>query len=96
MAIETAARRAHSTGGVPALARLARAQPTYTFGWYADDLLIHLTNDGCDNRFRKFCDAEQRRAVSQLLQRLQERLGQEWCLSTEQDFIEARALWDEL
>jgi hypothetical protein len=84
----------------PTLARLAISSCTYEYGWYGDLLLMHLTHQGSDNRLLRFCNVQQRRAVSHLLAHLQAHLpeslagGQTPLMSTG-DFAEARNLWGE-
>lgn len=51
----------------PTLARLALAEPTYNFGWYASHLLFHLYSGFKENSFYKFCNKKQREAVAQLI-----------------------------
>ena len=52
---------------MPALAHLALAEPTYNYGWYGDTLHIHLSHDGKEIPFLKYCNPEQREAVANLL-----------------------------
>lgn len=65
---------------MPALARLALDEPTYNYGWYGDTLQIHLSHDGINNAFLRYCTNEQRKAVSNLL----------WHLSTARQDYEMR------
>lgn len=65
---------------MPALARLALDEPTYNYGWYGDTLQIHLSHNGVDNDFLRYCTEVQRRAVSNLL----------WYLSTARQDYEMR------
>lgn len=51
---------------MPALARLALAEPTYNYGWYGDTLHIHLSHDGKENSFLQYCNLNQRKAVADL------------------------------
>lgn len=51
----------------PALARLALAEADPVYGWYADQLLFHLYSGYRENAFFRFCGAEQRAAVADLL-----------------------------
>ena len=78
----------------PKLARLAISPPTDQYGWYGDQLLFHLTYGGTDNRFLQFCNAQQRRAVGQLLRHLQDSPSgrKEW-FSSDDELVQARALW---
>jgi hypothetical protein len=84
----------------PTLARLAISSGTYRYGWYADQLMFHLTRHGSDNRFLHFCNVQQRRAVGHLLEHLQEKRsepipGGQTPLTSIDEFFEARALWAE-
>jgi hypothetical protein len=84
----------------PTLARLAISSRTYEYGWYGDHLLMHLTRDGSDNSFLRFCSVEQRRAVGHLLRHLHENLpenlpGRQMPLMDLRDIVEARTLWTE-
>jgi len=55
---------------MPALARLAMQEPTYNFGWYGDTLHIHLSHGDAENSFLTYCNAEQRKSISALLDHL--------------------------
>lgn len=55
---------------VPALARLALDEPTYNYGWYGDTLHIHLSCQGKDNKFLRYCNVQQRSAIAGLLRHL--------------------------
>lgn len=54
---------------MPALARLALTD-TYTYGWYGDTLHIHLSSNGAENAFLKYCTPEQRQAIANFLRYL--------------------------
>lgn len=51
----------------PALARFALAEPTDSFAWYGGQLIFHLSYEGIDNRFLRYCSHSQRAAVASLL-----------------------------
>ena len=55
---------------MPALARLALAEPSYRFGRYGDTLLIHLSESALDKGFHQFCNSSQRNAIALLLRHL--------------------------
>ena len=57
---------------LPALARLALAEPDYAHGWYGGQLLFHLCSDGRRNERLLACTPEQRRSVVEFLQHLAE------------------------
>lgn len=52
---------------LPALARLALAEPDAQYGWYGGQLVFHLWSGGEYNPFYAYCNAEQRRAIVALL-----------------------------
>jgi hypothetical protein len=52
---------------MPALSRLALAEPDPEYGWYGGQLVSHLWSGGEYNRFYEYCTAQQRRAVASLL-----------------------------
>ena len=80
----------------PTLARLAMSPPTYKYGWYGDLLLIHLTYQNTENRLLRFCDPQQRRAVGHMLRHLEEHFWDtRTSITSNEDFAEARALWNE-
>lgn len=57
---------------LPALARLALAEPSPSDGWYAAQLLFHLTYEGEANRHLLGFAPDQRRAVAALLRHIAE------------------------
>ena len=57
---------------VPALARLALAQPAEPHGWYGQQLLFHLCSDGRGNQRIGVCTPEQRRSIVRLLHHIVE------------------------
>ena len=57
---------------LPALARLALAEPMRPYGWYGSQLLFHLCSDGRRNERLLACTPAQRRAVVEFLQHLVE------------------------
>ena len=80
---------------MPALARLALAEPTYEYGWYADTLQIHLSSDGENNRLLQFCNPTQRKAVAVLLEHLNvSRASFEERMTTREEMEATRALWE--
>lgn len=52
---------------MPALVRLALAEPSATYGWYLPHLLFHLTYEGGQNRHVLHCNARQKKAVESFL-----------------------------
>jgi len=78
----------------PALARLALAEPTRDFGWYANQLLFHLYSGFKENNFYKFCNGRQRVAVANLLAHIIESraaLVEEYAATDE--FLRCHELW---
>ena len=57
---------------LPALARLALAEPDYAHGWYGGQFLWHLCYDGHQNKLWLACKPEQRRVVVELLRYIAE------------------------
>lgn len=57
---------------LPALARLALAEPDQVHGWYGAQLLFHLCSDGRRNERLLNCTPPQRRVVVEFLQHLAE------------------------
>lgn len=55
---------------MPALVRLALAEPVEPHAWYGGQLLFHLCHDGRQNQRRWDCTPEQRRAVAEFLRHL--------------------------
>jgi hypothetical protein len=53
---------------LPTLSRFALAAPTYEYGWYGDMLLIHLTSGRCVQELSTYLNAEQKKAITELLQ----------------------------
>jgi hypothetical protein len=78
----------------PALARLALSEPTPSHGWYAPQLLFHLTYDGEANRHLRGFRTDQRHAVTTLLRHLSATrlpMVDEWICSD--DLRQATSLW---
>jgi len=79
---------------MPALARLALAEPTYEYGWYGDTLQLHLSSNGESNGLLQFCNQTQRQAVVQLLEHLNaSRAELEERATTSEEMEATRALW---
>jgi hypothetical protein len=57
---------------LPALARLALAEPAEPHDWYGSQLLFHLDSSALDNERRRICSPDQRRAVVALLNHILE------------------------
>jgi hypothetical protein len=57
---------------LPALVRLALAEPVEPYGWYAEQLLWHLCSDGARNERVLGCTPEQRKVVVEFLNHLAE------------------------
>lgn len=55
---------------MPALARLALAEPIEPYGWYGDQLISHLCLDGRKNRRFMSCTPKQRHAIVEFLRHL--------------------------
>lgn len=78
----------------PALARLALNPPSRDHGWYASQLLFHLDIEKVDNRFYRYCDETQRRAVARLLAHIMEtRLGLAFEDQSNERFMQCHQLW---
>ena len=54
----------------PALARFTLCDPSYSYYWYADQLIYLISRNSGDNRFLLFCSRQQREAVAMLVQHL--------------------------
>lgn len=52
---------------MPALARLSLDPPTYSYGWYGEQLMFHLWSGGESNAFFLSCNKIQRQAISELM-----------------------------
>ena len=79
---------------MPALARLALAEPSYEFGRYGDTLLIHLSTSALDNGFLQFCTREQRLAIAMLLNHLSTAFTEyEMCLAEPEEFRKCAQVW---
>ena len=81
---------------LPALTRLALAEPDYAHGWYGTQLLWHLLHDGRKNRRLLACKSEQRRVIVQFLRHLVETratLADSHC-STD-DLFQALEIWSD-
>jgi hypothetical protein len=72
---------------LPALARLALAEPTQPRGWYGPQLVFHLCSDGRRSERVLACTPEQRRPVVALLQHI---------LETRVDLVDAWLCGDDL
>lgn len=59
----------------PRLARFALGAPSPDHGWYASQLLFHLSVLEADNGFYRYCSESQRVAVAELLAHLLETRG---------------------
>ncbi len=55
---------------IPALARLALAAPHPAWGWYGDQLSVHLRMDGRRNSRWSHCSPPQREAIRALLEHI--------------------------
>jgi hypothetical protein len=78
----------------PALARLALADTTTGHGWYAAQLLFHLTYGGAENRHLLGFGPDQRRAVAAFLLHLLETRPQQADESLcADDLLQAIDLW---
>ena len=55
---------------LPALARLALAEPAKPHGWYGPQFFFHLSYDGPGNVRVMACSGDQRRAVGELLEHI--------------------------
>lgn len=79
---------------MPTLARFALAAPTYEFGWYGDQLLFHLFCNGAENKFLKFCNVQQRRAVAGLLAHfMQTGAFEQQRLTSDEELKQTYELW---
>jgi len=81
---------------LPALVRLALAEPVEPYGWYGVQLLFHLCHDGRQNKRLLVCTPEQRRAIVECLHHFVEtraRLADN-CLSTD-DLFQAIEIWSD-
>ncbi len=79
---------------MPSLARLALAEPTYEFGWYGDTLHIHLSSNGSDNDFLRYCSGDQRLAVATLLRHLDKLFPEyEMRLTESEEFEQCAKIW---
>ena len=82
---------------LPALVRLALADPSPEHGWYADQLLFHLYSGFKDNAFYRHFDTKQRAAVAQFLTHLIETraaLIDEYAATDE--FLRCHELWNDI
>ncbi len=80
---------------LPALGRLALADPTDKLDWYVPQLHFHLTYDGARNRILVAASPGQRRAVVRLPMHILEtrpELCERW--SCRDDLLAAVHLWD--
>lgn len=79
---------------MPALARLALAEPTYEYGRYGDTLLVHLSTSAIGNGFLQFCTREQRDAIAMLLNHLSTAFTEyEMRLAAPEQFLKCAQLW---
>jgi hypothetical protein len=81
---------------LPALIRLALAEPVEPHGWYGTQLLFHLRGDGPKNRRVLACTPDQRLAVVQFLRHLVETraaLADNYC-STD-DLFQTLEIWSD-
>lgn len=79
---------------MPALARLALAEPSNAFGRYGDTLLIHLSTSALDKGFHQFCSQEQRLAIAMLLKHLSTAFPEyEMPLAEPEEFQKCAAAW---
>lgn len=78
----------------PRLTQFALEKPKVSWQWYAEQLLFHLTYQGKENRFLKFCNANQRVAVASLIMHIVETRSElvNENLSSE-EFDECLSLW---
>lgn len=67
----------------PAMAKIALEATDDPWDWYGEQMLFHLTYQGTENEFMRFCNLEQRAAVMHLIEHL---------LSTRTLFIEQYCL----
>ena len=78
----------------PAMARICLEPTNDPWGWYAEEMLFHLTYRGTENKFIRFCGQQQRVAVMHLIEHLLETRTQyieQSCLP--EDFEECVKLW---
>lgn len=79
---------------MPALARLAFAEPPYGYGWYGDQLLFHLYSGGLDNKLYTYCNTSQREAVAALISAMIESNPAEIeSTGNEDEFLRAYQIW---
>jgi hypothetical protein len=81
---------------LPALTRLALAEPDYAHGWYGAQLLFHFLSDGRKNRRLLACTQEQRLAILQFLRYLVETrasLADNYCCTD--DLFQALEIWSD-
>ncbi len=79
---------------MPALARLALSKPTYNYGWYGETLAIHLSSNGRENAFLRYCNDDQRKAVANLLRHLKTAFPKDEVSATASDELDRyAALW---
>jgi len=80
----------------PTLVRLALAEPSTEFGWYAEQLLFHLYSGFTENRFFQYCGVTQRRAVAGLLAHIIEANSSHIDSSASaDDFLRCHELWSD-
>jgi hypothetical protein len=81
---------------MPTLARLALSTPPNSCGcvWYGDQLLFHLDNGDLNNRFLRFCNTQQRKAIADLLTHMLEAgVDVQGRLSDLDEIARAVAIW---
>ena len=81
---------------LPALVRLALAEPSEPYGWFGVQLLFHLCSDGRQNRRLLACTPKQRHAVAGFLCHLIETraaLADNFCCAD--NLFEALEVWSE-
>jgi hypothetical protein len=81
---------------LPALARLALGPMPQKLDWYGYIILFELRRDGPRNERWRYCSAEQRRAVTQLLEHLHATRTQEiGVYECENELMEALETWSD-
>ncbi len=82
---------------MPTLARLALADPTSNYGWYGDTLHIHLSCNGNENAFFRYCNHDQRKAIASLLRYLNIAYCEyEMRLTEPEEFEQCATVWDSI
>lgn len=79
---------------MPALARLAFAETTYSFQWYGHQLLFHLYSGGLHNGLYVHCNLEQREAIATLIGAMIESSTTDIeSSSSDDEFLRAHEIW---